>query len=111
MTDWQKKYRWVRTWPGETGIDGKPHEDYSAYDGEVYAGRIRFEESNLKKSQWHWAGSYPKPMFGSPIMPNAGYCSSAAVAANAVEIYWDASKARRDIHLMAKKDPEGTGPI
>jgi hypothetical protein len=32
--EWQKKYRWVRTWPGETGLDGKPHEDFVGYDGE-----------------------------------------------------------------------------
>lgn len=107
MTDWQKKYRWVRTWGDETGIDGKPQEDYSAYDGDEYARRIRLELNGPTQGKWQWAGSYPTQMHGSPIMPNVGYCSTAALAAKAVEIYWDASKARCEIQLMAKKDPVG----
>lgn len=112
MSEWRKKYRWARTWPDEADLDGKPFEDYSAYDGEEYAGRIRIDRESLKKRQWHWAGSYPSKMRGSPIMPNAGFCSSAALAARAVEIYWDASKARRDIQGMNEKGPaaEATGP-
>jgi len=31
---WQKKYDWRITWPGES------HEDYSAFDGDLYIGRI-----------------------------------------------------------------------
>ena len=99
--DWQKKYRWVRTWPDDTGRDGKPVEDYSAYDGDRYAGRIRLEQSNLKKGMWHWAGAYPRPMHGSPIMPNVGYKPSAAEAAKTVEDYWDAMKALAE----TRKDP------
>jgi len=49
MPDRQKKYRWFRTWRGETGIDGKLYEDCFAYDGEKYAGRIRLELANLAK--------------------------------------------------------------
>ena len=33
--------------PGETGIDGKPYEDYFAYDVDRYAGRIQLELANL----------------------------------------------------------------
>jgi hypothetical protein len=93
--EWTKKYRWVRAWPAETGWDGKPLEDYCAYDGEEYAGRIRLETEGPMKGKWQWAGSFPSAMRGQPILPNLSYCSSAAVAARAVEIYWDASKARR----------------
>lgn len=93
MAEWQKKYEWKRTWPGELDLNGKPFEDYSCFDGQ-YAGRIRLEASNLQKGQWHWAGAYPNPMRGSPLMPNAGYCATAAEAAKAVEEYWDAMKAK-----------------
>jgi hypothetical protein len=92
--DWEKKYEWKRTWPGETGIDGKPYEDYSCFDGQ-YAGRIRYETAGPTKGLWHWSGAYPKPMHGAPMMPNGGYCETAAEAANAVEEYWDAMKAKR----------------
>lgn len=107
MTDWQKKYRWVRTWPGETGIDGKPYEDYSAYDGDQYAGRIRLELANLKKGTWHWAGAHPKPFHGEPIMPNVGYLPTAAEAAQKVEDYWDAMKARQEPKKARPREQPG----
>ena len=65
----------------------------SGFDGQ-YAGRIRLEMQEMMKGQWHWAGAYPKPMRGSPIMPKAGYCATFAEAAKAVEDYWDSMKAR-----------------
>lgn len=92
MAEWQKKYRWVRTWGDETGIDGKPHEDYSAYDGDDYAGRIFYEPHGPTKGLWRWAGSYPRQLLGAPLVPNSGYRPTSAAAAQAVEDYWDASK-------------------
>ncbi|MDQ0135686.1 hypothetical protein J2T08_003607 [Neorhizobium galegae] len=90
--NWQKKYRWARTWPGETGLDGKPLEDFAAYDGDQYAGRIRLDHESLKKGQWMWSGAYPKGWKGSPITPNNGFKPTAAEAAQTVEEYWDAMK-------------------
>jgi hypothetical protein len=95
--DWQKKYRWARTWPEDRGLDGKPLEDYSAYDGEQYAGRIRLDLETLKKGQWHWSGAYPKGWRGTPIMPNAGWKPTAAEAARTVEEYWDGMKAKNGL--------------
>lgn len=89
MTDRQKKYRWQRTWPDEFDGAGKPLEDYSAFDGSDYAGRIRLDRESLKTGQWRWTCSYPGPLRGTPLMPNAGYCETAAQAARAVEDYWD----------------------
>jgi len=94
---WQKKYRWARTWPGETGLDGKPLEDYSAFDGEQYAGRIRLDRESLKKGQWMWAGAYPRGWSKTPIMPNAGWKPTAAEAARAVEEYWGAMLERNGL--------------
>lgn len=101
MADWQKKYDWRRTWGDETGIDGKRHEDYSAYDNEEYAGRIFYESAGPTKGLWRWAGSYPKHRRVSPLTPNAGYKPTAGEAAEAVETYWEAMKARL-------KPPDGT---
>ncbi len=94
---WKKKYPWVRTWPEDRGLDGKPLEDYSAYDGEQYAGRIRLDLETLKKGQWQWSGAYPKGWHGTPIMPNAGFAPTAAEAARTVEEYWDAMKKKNGL--------------
>lgn len=98
--DWQKKYRWRRTWGDERGIDGKPHEDYAGYDGEENIGRIFYENAGPTKGLWRWAGGRPQGFKEQPIMPNAGYCKTAAEAAKTVENYWDGMKAR------IQKDPE-----
>lgn len=90
---WEKKYRWVRTWPGDVGIDGKPHEDYVGYDGEELIGRIYLDRQTLKAGRWRWAGGYPKGT-RSPIMPNTGWHDTATEAARQVEAYWDAMKVR-----------------
>lgn len=93
--DWQKKYRWARTWGDETGIDGKRHEDYEGFDGEESIGRIFYEHAGPTKGLWRWAGGRPKAMKGMSIMPNAGYKPTAAEAAQTVESYWDAMKNRQ----------------
>ncbi|UVC07706.1 hypothetical protein IHQ71_21300 [Rhizobium sp. TH2] len=86
--DWQRKYRWRRTCPDETDIDGKPFEDYCAFDDDINAGRIGLERESLKTDHWRWSGSPPPQFRGTPIMPNAGYSPTAADAAKAVEDYW-----------------------
>lgn len=105
MTEWQKKYEWKRTWGDETGLDGKKHEDYSCFDGQ-YAGRIFYERAGPTKGLWRWAGAYPKPMYGAPIMPNAGYSPTAAEAARTVEDYWDRMKALLETRKKPSR-PEG----
>ena len=105
MSEWQKKYHWVRTWGAETGIDGKKHDDWMALDGEEYAGRIRLEIAGPMDGQWHWAGSYPADWKGSPIMPNAGYAKTATEAARKVEDYWYEIKATRKQKTRPPKRP------
>ena len=96
MAEWQKKYRWVRTWGDETGIDGKRLEDYSGFDGEENIGRIFLNEAGPTKGLWRWAGGYAKRFKCKPIMPNAGYCKTASEAAQTVERYWDEMKAQAE---------------
>ena len=93
MMAWQKKYRWTRTWPGETGIDGKLHEDYVGFDGEENIGRIYLDQQTLKAGRWRWAGQYPRGT-REPMMPNNGWLDTAGAAARHVEEYWDKMKAR-----------------
>ena len=90
---WQKKYRWSRTWGDETGIDGKPHEDYVGFDGDQNIGRIYLDQQTLKSGRWRWAGQYPAGT-RTPLMPNTGWLPSAGEAARRVEDYWDAMKSR-----------------
>jgi hypothetical protein len=94
---WQRKYRWVRTWPGETGLNGKPHEDYVGYDGNAYIGRIFLDQQTLKAGKWRWAGGMPKRC-RTMMMPNSGWLPTAAEAAKQVEDYWDAMLANTGIH-------------
>lgn len=97
--EWKKKYRWARTWPDDRDIDGEVPEDYSAYDGDQYAGRIYLDKQTLKAGQWRWAGSCPKGWKGSPIAPNSGWKPTAAEAAQTVEGYWDRMKERNGLTL------------
>jgi hypothetical protein len=90
--EWQKKYRWQRTWGSETGLNGKPHEDYEGFDGDVSIGRIYLDQQTLKAGKWRWAIQYPKG--GKPHQPNSGWLESAAEAARHVEETWDKQKAR-----------------
>ncbi|MFN7023701.1 MAG: hypothetical protein ACK4QP_04135 [Pseudorhizobium sp.] len=82
--DWQKKYRWSRTWGDELGLGSKPHEDYVAHDGESLIGR---DQQTLKAGKWMWSIQYPKA--GMPMQPNSGWEPTAAEAAKVVEEAWD----------------------
>lgn len=107
MSSWQKKYRWERTWGDETGINGEKHEDYAGFDGEDYIGRIRFEATGPTKDLWQWTGARPSPFRAEPIMPLAGYCKTAAEAAQTVERYWDQMKARIEKGPEVRLGPRG----
>ena len=72
---WQKKYRWVRTWPGETGLNGEPHEDYIGFDGEQNIGRIYLDHQTLKAGKWRWCAKWPRGLL--PIMPHNGWLATA----------------------------------
>lgn len=89
---WQKKYLWTRTWGAETGLDGKPHEDFMGWDDGVQIGRIYLDRQTLHKGMWRWAIQYPKG--GKPWLPNAGWLDSASEAAQHIEETWEKQKAR-----------------
>ena len=95
MTDWQKKYRWVRTIFGDELPTEQGTEDYSAYDGEENIGRIFLETAGPTKGLWRWAAGRPAGFKGYPVMPNAGYQPTAGEAARTVENYWDEMKSRK----------------
>jgi hypothetical protein len=39
----------------ETGLVGKLHEDYEAYDVETQIGRIYLDQQTLKAGRWYWS--------------------------------------------------------
>ncbi|RAL98711.1 hypothetical protein [Agrobacterium sp. MS2] len=94
IDDWAKKYRWVRSWPNDRGLDGKPLEDYVGFDGDQYIGRI-FQDAQTteKRDQWRWSGSYPRGC-RDIILPHSGWLPTAKAACRQVEAYWDAAKHR-----------------
>jgi hypothetical protein len=83
MTAWQKKYRWVPTWPGEE------HEDWSAYDADLYIGRIHRDRTSLKAGMFIWAGGCSCWWEFIRPMPHNGHEHDAASAAKRVEDWYD----------------------
>jgi hypothetical protein len=88
--EWQKKYRWTRTWGNETGLGGKLHEDYVGYDGDVQIGRIYLDQQTLKAGKWRWAIQYRRAVRHI----SRTWETTAAEAAKVVEDLWDVQKAR-----------------
>lgn len=83
MAAWQKKYRWVTTWPGEG------HEDWSAYDGDLYIGRIHRDKTSLKAGMFIWAGGCSSWWEFRRPMPHSGWEVEALEAAKRVEDWYD----------------------
>ncbi len=101
MTDYQPKYQWHRT---ELDENDPPRDtDWCGRDGTAYIGRIRKETHGPTKGKWHWAGSWPKTHKGTPPSPNAGYATTARLATQKVEEYWELS-----MRVMTPRNPKGT---
>lgn len=85
MAEWKRKYHWRATWPGEG------HNDWSAYDGDRYIGRILEEKHHYaRKGTYIWAGGAHGADVRNHVMPNNGNCAEAWQAAKAVEDWYDA---------------------
>jgi hypothetical protein len=91
MAEYKPRYRWKETWPGETGMDGKPLQDFAAWDGELQFGRISLDETSLKKGQWIWAISYI-PWTRKAVFPHHGWAPNARDASRLVEETYDKLK-------------------
>ncbi|CDM56309.1 MULTISPECIES: hypothetical protein [Rhizobium] len=84
---YQPKYLWKPTWTGETGLDGKPLQDFQAWDGEVPVGRIRYEDGGPKREKWQWSGHGPEVR--ERLMPHQGFEPTAREASRMAEEYYD----------------------
>lgn len=84
--EYKPLYRWQETWPGETGLDGKPLLDFIGLDGEVPIGRIRLEDAGPKRAQWQWSGQGPNVR--ERLLPHQGFCPTAREASRMVEDYY-----------------------
>lgn len=88
MQPWTKKYTWRITWPGEG------HEDYSAYDGDLYIGRVfRDQTSHTKQGMFRWAAGAHGREFRLKLLPHNGWEQEHWQAAKAVEDYYDRLRA------------------
>ncbi len=88
MTEYQRRYPWKRTWPGETGLDGKLLEDYvCVIDGEN-TGRISYQEAGPMKGTWLWNGGHSRKIRAT-VLPHGGYAPSRAEAVRLVEEHYD----------------------
>lgn len=89
---WQKKYDWRISWPGEK------HEDWSAYDGDLYIGRImRDKTTHTKRGQFMWSGGAHGRDFKHHVMPQQGWEPEHWQAAKAVEDWYDRMRARNGL--------------
>lgn len=107
---WQKKYRWVLTWPGEE------KEDWTAFHDGLCIGRIQRDKTSLKKGTFMWNGNCSEwGAFFRPV-PHSGRTSEAWEAAKAVEDWYDAGLQRSgarpadvemEIRRLAHLNPPG----
>lgn len=85
---YQRRHMWVRTWPGECGLNGKLLEDYSCIvEGEI-VGRISFQEAGPTKGQWMWNGGHSRRIRVT-VMPHGGYAPGLHEAVRMVEEHYD----------------------
>lgn len=88
MAEWQRKYQWVLTWPGEET------EDWSAFDDGLYIGRVSRDKTSLKKGTFMWSGGCSEWWGFRRPMPHSGRAVEAWQAAKAVEDWYDEGLAR-----------------
>jgi hypothetical protein len=94
--EYSPRYQWRETWPGETGLDRKPQQDFCGRDGEMAVGRIIYERSGPKEGQWQWAGGHAAWM-KTIVYPQSGWAKTAREAARMVEEQYDNLKVRNGI--------------
>ncbi len=87
MTEYQRRYRWRRTWQG----DPVPAEDYvCVVDGET-VGRIIYKESQPGKFHWYWFSGHSRKIHAN-IMPQDGKVSTRQEAIRIIEERYDAQR-------------------
>lgn len=84
---YQPRYKWRDTWPGETGLDGKPLQDFQGWDEGTAVGRIRLEEAGPMKGKWQWAGHGGRVK--ERLLPSVGYSDTAREASRLAEDYYE----------------------
>jgi hypothetical protein len=87
--DYRPKYKWRETWPGETGLDGEPLQDFQGWDGDVSVGRIRLEDAGPMKGKWQWSGHGSQKGIRKRLLPHQGYVATAREASRMVEDYYE----------------------
>lgn len=96
---WQKVYQRRVTWPGE-GL-----EDWSAYDGPIYIGRIERDKTTHTKRDWFmWSGGAAQhDGFKTRLMPHQGWEKEHWQAAKAVEDWYDEMRRRNGLPVADRQ--------
>lgn len=102
LMTWQKKYRWVPTWPGEG------HEDWCGWDGKIRIGRVmRDLTTPTRKDMFLWSGGAgPYAGFKHRLLPHQGWVKEHWQAAKAVEDWYDQMREMNGMPAIAAPTPE-----
>lgn len=85
---YRPKYTWMRTWPGECGLNGKLLDDFVCIvEGEI-VGRISAQETGPMRSTYKWDAGHSKRI-KVKLLPQGGYADDARSAARLVEEHYD----------------------
>ena len=84
--EYQPKYRWKETWPGEG------HQDFQAFEGNQSFGRIQLDKtSGSYIGKWKWNITHI-PWVRKHPMPHSGWEETAREASRAVEELYERLK-------------------
>jgi hypothetical protein len=85
---YQPRHMWVRTWPGECGLNGKLLDDFVCIvEGEI-VGRISAQETGPMRNTYKWDAGHSKRI-NVKLLPQGGYADDAREAARLVEEHYD----------------------
>jgi hypothetical protein len=85
---YEPRHLWIRTWPGETGLNGKLLDDFICIvEGEI-VGRISAQETGPMRNTYKWDAGHSKRI-KVKLLPQGGYADDAREAARFVEEHYD----------------------
>ncbi|TCU05373.1 hypothetical protein EV132_13634 [Rhizobium sullae] len=84
--EFQPKYKWRESWPGEG------HQDFVSWDGDLQFGRILLDLATASRAlQWRWAIN-TIPWQRQNILPHSGWAPTAREASRRVEELYEQIK-------------------
>lgn len=88
MTDYKRRHQWLRTWPGERGLNGKLLDDFVCIvEGEI-VGRISAQETGPMRNTYKWDAGHSRRIKVT-VLPQGGYAPHMLEAVRLVEEHYD----------------------